>query len=356
MKKQLISAVTGIVCMISAMPCSVSAVEDVNLSGYAREVWELVNDERAKEGLEPLVFSAKLNEVADVRAEELLELYSHTRPDGTSCGMALDEKNITYNQRGENIIRFKNMGSDISGIAMDGWMHSDGHRANILKEEYKNIGVGVSYQDGYYYLVQVFCGDFVQWDLSNGILNIYGGSGVMPSYSPQYRPWHNETENIREINLADNITEVGRWAFSGCSNIKEVVIPESVNMLCSYAFKGCDSLEKVTFLNPECVIDENPPAIPRYIEICGYDGSKAQEYAEKYGCTFGSMGEVPPKPQEVMGDTNDDGKFNVADLVMVRNWLFGSDDLTKWQNADLNQDSVIDVFDFTVMKNMLINQ
>lgn len=332
MKKQLISAVTGIICIVSAMPCSALAVEE-DLSVYAREVWEIANEERAKEGLEPLAFSPELNAVADVRAEELLKLYSHTRPDGSKCATALDEKNLTYGWRGENITSFMNMGSDISGIAMNNWMNSDGHRKNILSENFKGIGVGVSYQDGYYYLVQVFCGDFVHWDLSGETLTIDGGSGVMPNYAPEYRPWQNETENIKEIILADNITETG-----------------------SYAFYDCDSLEEITFLNPECTINGNNSAIPRNAVICGYDDSTAQEYADKKGYVFRSLGEIPPEPEEVAGDVNNDGKFNIADLVMVRSWLFGSDDLGNWEAVDFNQDNVIDIFDFTIMKKMLISE
>lgn len=40
---------------------------------------------------------------------------------------------------------------------MNGWMNSDGHRANILNKNYKNIGVGY-YQDanGVNYWVQLF--------------------------------------------------------------------------------------------------------------------------------------------------------------------------------------------------------
>lgn len=356
MKKQLISAITAIMCMASAMPCSVSAVEEEDLSVYAEQVWEIVNEERAKAGVSPLAFSAELNEVAELRAEELKELYSHTRPDGSECSTALTERNITFDWRGENITTFMNMGSDISGIAMDNWLNSEGHRRNILKKEYNNIGVGVSYKDGYYYLVQVFCGNFVDWDLSDGVLTIKDGSGVMPIGTRKDRPWHEETKNITEILLADNITEVSEWAFAECSNLKEAVMPANVARVENYAFYNCTSLEEITFLNPECIIGENTLTIPEDTVICGYDGSTAQKYAEKNGYTFKSMGEVPPEPEEVAGDVNGDGKLSIADLVMVRNWLFGFDELENWKTVDLNQDNIIDIFDFTLMRQMIINQ
>lgn len=356
MKKQLISAMTAVICMVSAIPCNVSAEEEEDLSVYAEQVWEIVNEERAKEGLEPLVFSPELNEVADVRAEELKKLYSHTRPDGSDCSTALTERNITFDWRGENITAFSNMGSDIAGIAMDGWMHSDGHRRNILKEEYNNIGVGVSYQDGYYYLVQVFCGNFVDWDLSGGVLTIKDGSGVMPIGTRKDRPWHEETENITEVLISDNITCVNEWAFAECTNLKEVTIPADVTEVCNYAFYECNALEEIIFLNPDCIIGESNLTIPENTTICGYDDSTAQEYAAEKGYTFRSLGEVPPEPEEVAGDANNDGKFSVADLVTLYNWLSGSGELENWTAADLNNDSKIDIFDLTMMRQMFVNQ
>lgn len=357
MKKQIISIMTaGIICMISAMPCNVLAVEDENLSVYAREIWEIVNEERTKEGLAPLEFSPELNEVANVRAGELLEICSHTRPDGTSYSTALDEKNITSSPKGENITMFMNKGDDIAGIAMNNWMNSEGHRKNILNENYSGIGVGVAYQDGGYYLVQIFGGDFVQWDLSGGTLIIKGGSGIMPTGTRADRPWHSETENVTEVILADNITKISEWAFAHCSNLPEITIPANVAEVENYAFYECNSLEEITFLNPECIIGENTLTIPDNTVICGYDGSSAQKYAETNGYTFKNLGEVPYEPAKIQGDANYDGKFNIADLVMVRNWLFGSDDLKNWKNVDLNHDNIIDIFDFTIMKNMLVNQ
>ena len=52
---------------------------------YEDQVIELVNQERAKQGLSPLKKDTALMSTADVRAEELETLFSHDRPDGTKC-------------------------------------------------------------------------------------------------------------------------------------------------------------------------------------------------------------------------------------------------------------------------------
>lgn len=55
------------------------------------------------------------------------------------------------------------------------------------------------------------------------------------------------------------------------------------------------------------------------------------------------------------GDVNSDGKFNVADIVMMQKWLLCAGDLTDWKAGDLCNDGKIDVFDLCIMKRLLIN-
>lgn len=55
------------------------------------------------------------------------------------------------------------------------------------------------------------------------------------------------------------------------------------------------------------------------------------------------------------GDVNSDGRFNVADIVMMQKWLLCAGDLTDWKAGDLCNDGKIDVFDLCLMKRLLIN-
>ena len=56
------------------------------------------------------------------------------------------------------------------------------------------------------------------------------------------------------------------------------------------------------------------------------------------------------------GDVNDDGEFNVADLVLLQKWLLGSADakLINWKVADFCNDNVLNVFDLCLMRKALI--
>lgn len=117
---------------------------------YADEVIRLVNEQRVANGLDELTTYYELNAVAQTRAQELTQSYSHTRPNGESCFTALTEAGIYYYSAGENIAS----GYSTPEAVVKGWMNSPGHRANILSPKFNNIGVGVS-ADGSYW-VQVF--------------------------------------------------------------------------------------------------------------------------------------------------------------------------------------------------------
>ena len=46
---------------------------------------------------------------------------------------------------------------DIARQAVDGWMHSAGHRRNILEPMYEQTGVGIAVSSEHVYLTQLFC-------------------------------------------------------------------------------------------------------------------------------------------------------------------------------------------------------
>lgn len=131
------------------------------LAEYAEQVAVLVNKERSAYGLQPVKVSPTLSEAANIRAVEIKENFSHTRPNGTSCFTAMSELGIQYRSAAENIA----YGQKNPESVMNAWMNSSGHRANILNENMEYIGVGVFYQNGVYYWSQFFA---VSNSLSNG--------------------------------------------------------------------------------------------------------------------------------------------------------------------------------------------
>lgn len=106
---------------------------------YADEVVRLVNAERAKAGIAPLIMDDKLYQAATVRCEEIMSVFSHTRPDGSSCFTALQQAEASYSKAGENIA----IGQSTPAQVVAAWMDSPGHRANILDPGFSRIGVAV---------------------------------------------------------------------------------------------------------------------------------------------------------------------------------------------------------------------
>ena len=121
-----------------------SKLVDITISGKrlydeAYKVFELVNQERAREGLTALVFDARVTELAMRRAAECQVSYSHTRPNGTSCFTINDDGYYSEGYlRGENIA----IGYQSAEAVMNGWMNSSGHRSNIMGSGHQSIGIG----------------------------------------------------------------------------------------------------------------------------------------------------------------------------------------------------------------------
>lgn len=136
-------------------PAASSASAGTANPSMAAQVLQLVNTERAKNGLGALTMNAAASRAAQVRAAEIVKSFSHTRPDGTSCFTVLEDEKVSYSTAGENIA----YGYPDAASVMNGWMNSPEHRANILKSSFRQLGVGVCRAaDGNYYWVQEFIG------------------------------------------------------------------------------------------------------------------------------------------------------------------------------------------------------
>ncbi|MCR5624067.1 MAG: CAP domain-containing protein [Lachnospiraceae bacterium] len=120
----------------------------------AKKVVKIVNKERAKRGKSKLKLSKDLCLAAFKRAKETSKVFSHTRPNGKDCFTVLDKYDIEYMACGENIA----CGQETAEDVMKAWMHSKGHKANILSDKYNKIGVGYVHKNkGYgHYWTQFF--------------------------------------------------------------------------------------------------------------------------------------------------------------------------------------------------------
>lgn len=117
------------------------------------QVLNLVNQNRAAAGLHCLRLDADLCAAAQIRAQEIMTSFSHTRPDGRKFSTVLTDNGIRFTAAGENIA----WGQTSPTQVMNAWMNSDGHRANIMNQTYTKLGVGhLTDANGRQYWVQLF--------------------------------------------------------------------------------------------------------------------------------------------------------------------------------------------------------
>lgn len=156
----LFSIVLVFQCFVFASEISdekkVINTENVVLSEEEQEVLNLINEERAKQGLSELKAYDELQRVAKLKAEDIVNnsYFSHTSPTyGTPFEM-LNEEGITYKFAGENLA-----GNETGIKAVDAWMNSAPHKANILDSDYEYTGICVIDSDVYGKIyVQLFMG------------------------------------------------------------------------------------------------------------------------------------------------------------------------------------------------------
>jgi uncharacterized protein YkwD len=145
-------------CASPASPTEASPeAGDRSGSGITGSIVQLTNAERSNAGIAPFRASNQLMQAAQIQAEQMArlgrlehELSGAKYPTPSDRLAAVGYRWQTY---GENIA----MGQPSAAAVVDSWMHSSGHRANILNSRFQEIGVGYARDSaGRPYYVQVF--------------------------------------------------------------------------------------------------------------------------------------------------------------------------------------------------------
>lgn len=112
----------------------------INLSSDEKEVFNLINQQRLNNGLSELKIDPELQRVARIKAQDMVSnnYFSHNSPTYGSPFDMLKSFKISYKTAGENIA-----GNSSNSAAVNAWMNSSGHRANILNGSFNYTGIGV---------------------------------------------------------------------------------------------------------------------------------------------------------------------------------------------------------------------
>ena len=181
MKKSICRAFAAALCALLLLPNAVPAMASGNYVAEtqvtygqteARAMLDRINAFRQSDeawywnktdtekiyvtGLQPLQYDYDLENTAMLRALEIALYFSHTRPDGAECFSAFSDRE--WSALGENIA----CGQLTEEIAFTDWREDDdpyagqGHRRNMLSEDFEAVGIGHAVVNGMHCWVQEF--------------------------------------------------------------------------------------------------------------------------------------------------------------------------------------------------------
>lgn len=157
--KKIISAIITSIFTVAFVLCQMPTASAVDhyadeLNAMANKIAILVNEVREENGLQPLYVVPYLNDVAQIRAAETVNDFSHTRQ-GKSFASAIDTSVVDYWLATENLVG----GANTPEFAMELWMDSEKHRENILNPRLTHMGIGLVYEENStyeWYWTQIF--------------------------------------------------------------------------------------------------------------------------------------------------------------------------------------------------------
>ncbi len=138
----------------TSSPAGNTTPASANTAADEKKAFDLLNADRASNGLKALKFNAQLTALGEKYAQDMInrKFFSHYNPEGQSPFDRMKQAGISYSYAGENLAINSNVVA-----AEKAFMNSSGHRANILNPNYTEVGVGVRYDaKGSAYVVQEF--------------------------------------------------------------------------------------------------------------------------------------------------------------------------------------------------------
>ena len=110
------------------------------MNASEKEIFNLINQQRANNGLTALKVDNEVQRVARIKAQDMVDnnYFSHNSPTYGSPFDMLNSFKVSYKAAGENIA-----GNSSNSGAVNAWMNSSGHKANIVNANYNYTGIGV---------------------------------------------------------------------------------------------------------------------------------------------------------------------------------------------------------------------
>jgi hypothetical protein len=138
----LFCAVFLLILKLAAVSVSIEFPQNIFFADIAKSSLEaLVNQTRQSFGLQPLNENLKLDQAAQLKAENMVQnqYFNHTSPTGISPWYWFLQAGYKYQYAGENLA----IGFYESGEVYNAWLNSADHKANIINPNYTEFGTAV---------------------------------------------------------------------------------------------------------------------------------------------------------------------------------------------------------------------
>ena len=125
-----------------------------SLSAQEQTAGNLLNNDRARYNMAPLIIDPALCRIARIKSEDMRDhqYFAHTSPTYGDVRQMLRKFGYSYAAAGENIAHHATIEK-----AQAAFLSSPGHRKNIMSSAYTNVGLGVAIdENGFVYLTQIF--------------------------------------------------------------------------------------------------------------------------------------------------------------------------------------------------------
>jgi uncharacterized protein YkwD len=136
-KKLKVFYMTALVALFCSLSLNGARASEISV----QKIIDLTNIDRAENGLPVLAENDKLEKAAEDKADDMVlnDYFSHNSPGGLTPWHWMEQEKYDYNYAGENLA----MDFTTAEKMNEAWLASPTHRANILNEKYKDIGIAV---------------------------------------------------------------------------------------------------------------------------------------------------------------------------------------------------------------------
>ena len=115
------------------------------------------------------------------------------------------------------------------------------------------------------------------------------GTGTMTDYGIsgyKHTPWYVGRNNNISVTIEDGVTNIGKYAFYGCTGLTSITIPDKVASIGDLAFQDCSGLTEITFKGDAPTIADdaftNVTATAKYLHMKNWP----EDALENYGGTL----------------------------------------------------------------------